>query len=680
VYLLSKEAEADLELSCDDEVVRNVPFEHKKEYSETILSTIKHTKMRSAAYTTYFYSGSNFMKHRFQNILDSKRKKNGLAVVVVIMAVVLYINALFTLDLQAYAGITRREANPWADQFDASFDVLSVTDFVTGTKKEYTDSDLIERLKAIVKDLKITDSAPDMQTVLSQLSHYIEFSNDNAAVSLSLPYIVTTDVNGTAVVYEVNNAYGVVTSINRTIAEYATDEGQVSEEPFDEEPLDFLLNNTSGIPTEGADLPDAGAGSAQDGVEPENPDADSPNDLEDGTKQPVQPAPTATPNIETQTPGATKKPAADQTPTPAPVVGTPAAGTPTPGGSARPTEETATATPANTVKPSATPKVLKPVIHNAMQDKTSKTGTSIIIETNNRVNKVKIFAGGELLAETDSYSEIYTSGASGRAWQLTLNLGSGEKTSIIIEAQGINVESAIKVLDVEPVKSEAPQILEVWYNSTSEKINITTNGSVSGVTVEVDGSAISLSSYDEKTVYYGTVQISWSLQLKSETYTRQAKIIAFDAAGNVVNDRLTINPQTDSTAATPEPTPTPAPVETPGSSETGQVTGEKTYAKVLTQSLDFGATLYAGVPYTAIIETNNDTQNVAWAVNGKWQPYAVDIGTGYKDGQEIRRWQLTFTGGYPGMYSLRVVADNGQLGTDYYHENTAIFYITLIEN
>lgn len=77
VWLMQKNAAVTMELSCDEHVIKGMPPEQKKVYTETLLSTLHKGGARSAMLSTDFFEGKKVMKKRFQNILRKHRKKNG---------------------------------------------------------------------------------------------------------------------------------------------------------------------------------------------------------------------------------------------------------------------------------------------------------------------------------------------------------------------------------------------------------------------------------------------------------------------------------------------------------------------------------------------------------------------------------------------------------------------------
>lgn len=77
VWLMQKNAAVTMELSCDEHVIKGMPSEQKKAYTETLLSTLHKGGARSAMLSTGFFEGKKVMKKRFLNILRKHRKKNG---------------------------------------------------------------------------------------------------------------------------------------------------------------------------------------------------------------------------------------------------------------------------------------------------------------------------------------------------------------------------------------------------------------------------------------------------------------------------------------------------------------------------------------------------------------------------------------------------------------------------
>lgn len=78
-YLMARQANADLELSCDCAVMEGADLSERLAYSETILASISaagRPKSGTAVLTTYFWGGKGTkrLKARFQNIMEGSKR------------------------------------------------------------------------------------------------------------------------------------------------------------------------------------------------------------------------------------------------------------------------------------------------------------------------------------------------------------------------------------------------------------------------------------------------------------------------------------------------------------------------------------------------------------------------------------------------------------------------------
>lgn len=91
VWIMRKEAAVDMELSCDERVMKGADAGMKKAYTETLLSTLHRGCRKNITLSTGFYGGKRIMKKRFRNILQRTGKKNG--VLLLVCAAVLTVSA-----------------------------------------------------------------------------------------------------------------------------------------------------------------------------------------------------------------------------------------------------------------------------------------------------------------------------------------------------------------------------------------------------------------------------------------------------------------------------------------------------------------------------------------------------------------------------------------------------------
>ena len=101
VWFMRKEATMDMELSCDEYVVRGMNFESRKAYVETLLSALDRQYEWRFFLTTQFYGGKKVLEKRFRNILTGAKKKNGLSLVICA--------AVLTLTLGSLVGCSIKE-------------------------------------------------------------------------------------------------------------------------------------------------------------------------------------------------------------------------------------------------------------------------------------------------------------------------------------------------------------------------------------------------------------------------------------------------------------------------------------------------------------------------------------------------------------------------------------------
>lgn len=87
LYLLVREASADLELTCDDEVVFGADQADRRAYSEALLGAVRRHKGLGASLSTHFYGGKKVMMERFRNILGRQRRKWGLLALVLTLLI-----------------------------------------------------------------------------------------------------------------------------------------------------------------------------------------------------------------------------------------------------------------------------------------------------------------------------------------------------------------------------------------------------------------------------------------------------------------------------------------------------------------------------------------------------------------------------------------------------------------
>jgi beta-lactamase regulating signal transducer with metallopeptidase domain len=80
VYLMAKAAAVQCEITCDALTLQGADFQRRKQYGETIIGVVRNGARPQTALSTNFYGGKRGMKNRIFSIMDTKRKKTGIAV------------------------------------------------------------------------------------------------------------------------------------------------------------------------------------------------------------------------------------------------------------------------------------------------------------------------------------------------------------------------------------------------------------------------------------------------------------------------------------------------------------------------------------------------------------------------------------------------------------------------
>ena len=91
VYLMVREANADIELCCDADVLRNADSVQRKAYANSILTSMEREKGFVPVSTCFSNGGINKMKERLENIVDNGNRRSGIVLlaVTIVMSVLL---------------------------------------------------------------------------------------------------------------------------------------------------------------------------------------------------------------------------------------------------------------------------------------------------------------------------------------------------------------------------------------------------------------------------------------------------------------------------------------------------------------------------------------------------------------------------------------------------------------
>ena len=97
VYLMEKQCAKDLEMACDEAVVKNADENQRQIYAQTLLDMVSKNRFSKEAFTTQF--SSDDFKTRIKSVFDTKRNKFGKIIVVFILGVLVGISLLTSIQM-----------------------------------------------------------------------------------------------------------------------------------------------------------------------------------------------------------------------------------------------------------------------------------------------------------------------------------------------------------------------------------------------------------------------------------------------------------------------------------------------------------------------------------------------------------------------------------------------------
>lgn len=178
VHLMGKMASEDVELSCDEEVLK-IGKVDRRNYSQCLLMEISKGTANNRALTVNYTGGLNFMKKRIDNVFSSFKKKSPKSLIAICMMIILISGSLTACDSEAKViGLEFLEENIKDDVMSYYFE----------TKTSYTEGEeLIELVSKHWYDY-------DGENV--SLRDYIEFADGNIyqyAIHDGMETLVSTD-------------------------------------------------------------------------------------------------------------------------------------------------------------------------------------------------------------------------------------------------------------------------------------------------------------------------------------------------------------------------------------------------------------------------------------------------------------------------------------------------------
>ncbi len=326
VWYLAREANAQLENACDQEIVRGADLGLRKKYCRSILSAAALGQQNKTGLRACLNGRNKSMKKRFDSIFDQTAKRRGAPLVVFVLLAVLLAGALVSCrsagGASGAAGDTSPSPSPSAD---AGADADVTPSDTAAVSSEPTDVRLDEqtvaRIWADAVQARDGKGQYGLLTKALQESVYEEFSDLNWVTGTSSPWVDSYELNktpdGVTVLYHYAASSGPAGIYEQKLT-FAEEDGLTKISAVSE-PV-RVDGETAASPT-----PNPSSGPSGGAVQTTAP---SPAPAPSGG---AVPSPTSVPSAEP-----TSEPSSEPSPTPEPSAGPTAEPSPTPEPSAGP--------------------------------------------------------------------------------------------------------------------------------------------------------------------------------------------------------------------------------------------------------------------------------------------------------------------------------------------------------
>ncbi len=96
VWLMDRQAQKDIEIACDEDVIKDKDENFVDSYSNSIISMLRVTQTNRFIFSTGFASNKETLIYRFKNIYDKKIKSKGKSVIAFVIALCIFSSALIS--------------------------------------------------------------------------------------------------------------------------------------------------------------------------------------------------------------------------------------------------------------------------------------------------------------------------------------------------------------------------------------------------------------------------------------------------------------------------------------------------------------------------------------------------------------------------------------------------------
>lgn len=135
VYLMVHEANADIELCCDADVLQNADYTRRKEYVDSIMTSMEGVKASMPGLTCFSHGGISKMKERFENIYNIGKKRTG----VVLFAIIAIMSVLLGMLVSCGREVQAKEQGLVSDSSELTDKSVNYSDVRIIDKSNYSE-------------------------------------------------------------------------------------------------------------------------------------------------------------------------------------------------------------------------------------------------------------------------------------------------------------------------------------------------------------------------------------------------------------------------------------------------------------------------------------------------------------------------------------------------------------
>ena len=171
VWFMVKRADRDLEIACDEAVVKGTSMEFRRDYCDTILRIIRCDRGRKPALSTGFTTDKKTMKKRFACALDFTKKRTGVVLLSLVLCAAILCSTFIACDItknltpqEIFDSITQEDIDDAIENPDEFTEeelqyyksILDPYEYSIGVSGEVSWSDTLDIVSKLIKYYEIS--------------------------------------------------------------------------------------------------------------------------------------------------------------------------------------------------------------------------------------------------------------------------------------------------------------------------------------------------------------------------------------------------------------------------------------------------------------------------------------------------------------------------------------------